>query len=35
MTLYVRLSGITEEEMLHFPMGGKLVRIMRMIKVFR
>ena len=34
MLLYVRLSGITEEEMLHFPMGGRLVRILRMMKAF-
>ncbi len=35
MMLYVRFSGISEEEMLHFPMGGRLVRILRRMKAFR
>ena len=35
LVLYVIVSRTTEEEMLRFPMGSKLVKVLRMIKVYR
>ncbi|MBR2188032.1 MAG: polysaccharide biosynthesis protein [Eubacterium sp.] len=35
LVLYVVVSGTTREEMLHFPMGSKIVRALEMLRVYR